>query len=150
MRMKRSKQCRAAFSLLETLLAASLLAGAVMTIGALSGRSLSAVRIDQETERAWELADMQLKLIDAFGISAFLDANITGGVFREAPNYSWSVEIDETDIDLLYDIRMEVRWPSGGSGAVRRIVCRTRLCGETAVTEDTGATGPAAGGMRPQ
>jgi len=147
MSMRRCNRSRAAFSLLEALLAASLLAGAVMTIGALSGRSLSAVRIDQETERAWELADMQLKLIDAFGVSAFLKANVTGGSFEEAPGYSWSVEIAETEIDSLYDIRLEVRWPSGAGGTLRRIVCQTRLCGEAIAVEDTAATTGGASGV---
>lgn len=117
---------RSGFNLLETVLASSLLAGAVMTLGALSSRSIQAVRLDQETERAWELADMQLKLIDAYGISAFQKLGQFSGQFTQDASYSWQVEIKELQIPSLYSVDITVSWKSGSK--VHSIRCQTRLC----------------------
>lgn len=117
---------RCGFNLLETLLASSLLAGAVMTIGALSARSVSTVRVDQEVEKAWELADLQLTLIDAAGVAAFQEAGVHAGTFEQDERYSWEVKIEELQIDHLFSIEVIVRW-SSGSG-IRQVRCQTRLC----------------------
>lgn len=117
---------RGGFNLLETLLASSMLAGAVMTIGALSARSVSTLRIDQETEKAWELADMQLKLIDASGVSAFQKLGQYSGRFEGAEEYTWEAEIEELEIQNLFSIDLTVRWQSGSRN--RQIRCQTRLC----------------------
>lgn len=142
MKKKHDRQTGAGFSLLEVMLAAGLLAGSVLTIGALSGRSLSAVRLDRETEKAWLLADAQLKLIDAIGIVAFMEAGVTSGTFEQAPEYSWRAAVTEVGtIESLYALRMEVWWASGGVGAVRRIACETRFCDPVTESETTTTTG---------
>lgn len=125
MKSKRN-QSRYGFNLLETLLASSLLAGAVMTIGALSARSVSTLRIDQETEKAWELADMQLKLIDASGVSAFQKLGRYSGRFERVEEYAWEADIEELEIPNLFSIELIVRWQSGSTS--RQIRCQTRLC----------------------
>jgi hypothetical protein len=128
---------RSGFNLLETILASSLLAGAVMTLGALSSRSIQTVRLDQETEHAWELADMQLKLIDAYGVSAFQKLGRFSGQFTQDQSYSWQVEIQELDIPYLYSIEITVSWKSGSK--VHSIRCQTRLC-EPPEAEQTTST----------
>ena len=111
--------------MLETLLASSMLAGVVMTIGTLSARSMSAVRLDQEVEKAWELADMQLKLIDAAGVTAFQELGQYSGQFEQAEGYSWEVDIEKLDIDNLFSVTITIHWISG---IPRQIVCQTRFC----------------------
>lgn len=123
---KKTIPFRSGFNLLETLLASAMLAGAVMTIGALSSRSVQAVRLDQETERAWELADMQLKLIDAYGISAFQKLGRLSGQFSQDSLYSWEAEIKELEIPYLYSVDLTVSWKSGSR--IHSIHCQTRLC----------------------
>lgn len=138
MKKRLYKKRPAGFSLLEAMLAASLLAGAVLTIGALSGKSLSTIRIDQKTEKAWQLADAQLKLIDAIGIAAFIDADVTGGTFDQAPEYSWRASVEELDtIQGLYDVRLEVFWNSDSGQKARSIICETRFY-DPGIQETTG------------
>lgn len=145
----KNRHTEAGFSLLEAMLAASLLAGAALTIGALSGRSLSAIRIDQQTEKAWQLADAQLKLIDAIGIYTFLQTGVTGGTFDQAPEYSWRVSTAAiADIEGLYGLLMEVFWTSG-NGSVRRIACETRLY-DPGTEGTTAAPAAGQGGMQGQ
>jgi len=122
----RIKQNPSGFNLLETLLASSLLAGAVMTIAGLSARSVSTVRQDQEVEKAWELADMQLVLIDAAGVAAFQSLGKYSGVFAQAEEYAWEAVIQELEIENLFSVEITVRWASGPT--IRRIRCQTRLC----------------------
>jgi len=129
-----NKKSRYGFNLLETLLASSLLAGTVMTIGALSARSVSTLRIDQETEKAWELADMQLKLIDASGVSAFQKLGQYSGRFAQADNFTWQADIQEMKIPYLFSIDLTVQWQSGSK--MRQIRCQTRLC-DPPVAEQT-------------
>ncbi len=124
-RLTRTSRFRLGFNLLETILASTLLAGAVMTLGALSSRSIQAVRIDQETERAWELADMQLKLIDAYGISAFQKLGQYAGRFTQDNSYFWQVEVKELEVPYLYSVDITVSWQSGGPRSIR---CQTRFC----------------------
>ena len=114
------------FNLLETILASSLLAGVVMTIGSLSGRSISAIRLDQEVEKAWELADMQLKLIDAAGVAAFQELGQYAGDFEQAEGYSWEAEIRELEIEHLFSVQLTIQWTSDSK--IRQIRCRTRFC----------------------
>ena len=123
------------FNLLETLVASTLLAGAVMTIGALSARSVSTVRLDQEVEKAWELADMQLTLIDGVGVAAFQEMGQYSGVFDQAEEYSWEAEITELEIENLFSVELTVRWTSGSQA--RQIRCMTRFCDPPEEEEDT-------------
>ena len=123
--MKRKRNRNRGFNLLETLLASALLAGAVVTIGTLSGRSLSSLRIDQETEKAWELADMQMKLIDASGVRNFQRMDRRSGTFEQDEKYTWEIEIEELDIQHLFSADLKVRWNSGPK--VRQIRCQTRF-----------------------
>ncbi|MEJ5260588.1 MAG: hypothetical protein WHS88_10395 [Anaerohalosphaeraceae bacterium] len=134
----RSSPFRCGFNLLETILASSLLAGAVMTLGALSSRSIQTVRLDQETERAWELADMQLKLIDAYGVSAFQKLGQFSGQFAQNESYSWQAEIKELTIPSLYSVEIVVSWKSGSK--VHSIRCQTRFCEPPDIQESTQTT----------
>lgn len=123
---QRTVPFRSGFNLLETILASSLLAGAAMTIGALSSRSIQAVRLDQQTERAWELADMQLKLIDAYGVSGFQKLGQYAGLFQQDNNYSWQLNIQELEVPYLFSVEITVSWQSGSK--VHSIRCQTRFC----------------------
>lgn len=139
--MLKRQNNRLGFNLLETLLASSLLAGAVMTIGALSARSVSTVRVDQEVETAWQLADMQLTLIDAAGVAAFQKLGRYSGAFEQAEEYSWEADVEELEIENLFSVEITVRWTSGSQ--VRQIRCLTRLCDppEEETTETETETG---------
>ncbi len=139
------RQTRRGVSLLETILAASLLGGAIMTVCSLAAGSLRSVRLNQEYEKAWDYIERQLVLIDMIGADAFLKSGKTGGQFEslDGRTWRWNVAIVQSPITSLYEVSIIVEWE--GSGRLRRVECRTRLCGKEIMTdqettEDTSQT----------
>lgn len=126
---------RRGVSLLETVLAASLLGGAVMTICGLAAGSLRAVRLNQESEKAWDYIERQLALIDMVGVDTLQKSGQKGGQFESLDGrvWRWTVEVSESEITSLYDVAIRVEWEGGGRQ--RRVECKTRLCGK-ALAED--------------
>ncbi len=126
-------------SLLETVLAASLLGVAVMTVCSLSAGSLRAVRLNQEHEKAWDYIERQLVLIDMAGVDALRQSGQTSGFFtsQDGRQWRWSAQIAETGITALYDVTLSMEWDGGGRP--RRVQCRTRLCGKPSMVEDEAA-----------
>ncbi len=115
-----AKTGRKGFSLVETVIAALLLSGAVVTICTLSTRSLTAVKTNREYESAWEILDRQLTLIDCIGIEEFIEAGRMSGQFGDKESgqmvHYWEVETEEGSADYLYKVYISVWWGAGGSG----------------------------------
>ena len=128
---------RRGVSLLETVLAASLLGGAVMTVCSLAAGSLRSVRLNQEYEKAWDYIERQLVLIDIAGVDVFRQSGQTGGQFEslDGRTWRWNVDVLESEITSLYDVAIRVEW-DGGGGQLRRVECRTRLCGKATVVDE--------------
>lgn len=130
------RQFRPGISLLETVLAASLLGGSIMTICGLSASSLRAVRLNQEYEKAWDYIERQLTLIDLVGVEAMRQSGQTGGQFESLDGriWRWSVEILDTGITSLYDVIIRVEWDA--SSRLHRIECRTRMTERAGVVDE--------------
>ena len=111
---------RSGFSLLETMVAALLLSSGVVTLCALSTRSLTAVKANREYELAWEILDRQLTLIDSIGIEEFIEAGQMSGQFGDKESgqivHYWEAEVEEGSADYLYNVYVSVLWGAGGSG----------------------------------
>jgi len=109
---------RAGFSLVEMVVAAVLLSGAVVALCAISNKSLGGVKLNRETELAWELLDRQLTLIDYIGVEQFIEAGQLEGGFDDEQDsqavYLWSSDITEGEIDNIYQVDMVVSWTAGG------------------------------------
>lgn len=108
---------RRAFSLIEMLVAAMLLSISVLAISAVSSKSLSSVKANREYEKAWEILDAQLTIIDAMGIDEFLESGrfegeVGGGEDGASVHY-WEVETEEGDWDNLYRVDLTISWRSG-------------------------------------
>lgn len=144
-------RCLKGFSLIEVLVAAAILSGAVVTICALSVRSLEALRIHQEYERAWDVLERQLVLIDQIGITSFASNPQMSGVIDDASSgkkWQWRLEVEKQLIAELYDVKMSLQWES--DGRMRQIRCDTRMrsaeeiepsnYGKTTETADTTGT----------
>ena len=108
MRRKKSKK---GFTLVETIVASTILCGAVLTIGAICSRSLTSTRLNRRYETALTLIDRQLNLIDYIGIDEFIAIGQMQGSFEDyAPGYTWSVMTEYEDIDSLYLVTITVSW----------------------------------------
>lgn len=107
---------RKAFSLVETIVAAVILSGAVMAISAISTKSLRGIKLNREYELAWDLLDRQLTMIDYMGIETFIELGETSGEFTEedgGDGYFWQVQTSLEEADYLYAVAIVVGWNSG-------------------------------------
>jgi len=108
------KHTRRAFTLVEALVASIILAGSVVMVSALNSRCLRRTLLNQQHERAWQLMDRQLTLIDAMGIDTFVEQRINQGDMDDGDLiYTWEVAIDTHEIEGLYPTTMTVRWIRG-------------------------------------
>ena len=99
------------FNLVETIVASIILSGAVLTIGAISTRSLTNTRMNRQYEIAASLIEKQLTLIDYVGIDEFIELGQMEGYFQEyEPGYYWEVATEYQDIDSLYLVTITVSW----------------------------------------
>ncbi|MGH2270775.1 type IV pilus modification PilV family protein [Anaerohalosphaeraceae bacterium U12dextr] len=131
------------FSLIEVVVAAGLLATATVTICALGARSLSALRIHQEYEKAWDMLDRQMVLLDQIGIQSLISNPNLSGVINDPHSgmqWRWQAVLEPLGIEQLYSLRMTVEWVS--ENRVRRVQCDTRLraVAETASTSTSPST----------
>ncbi|MHC5059813.1 MAG: hypothetical protein ACYTFK_01835 [Planctomycetota bacterium] len=113
-----SKGNRKAFSLVEMIVAAGLLSGAVVTLCAISSRSLAGVRSNRQSELGWELLDRQLTMIDYIGVEEFMEMGQFEGKFGDEQTsgvvYTWSCSMTELEADWLWRVDMTVSWSGGG------------------------------------
>jgi hypothetical protein len=132
MRRSTAYSGRKGFSLVETIVAALLLSSGVVTICAISTKSFRGVKMNRQSELAWDLLDKQLTLIDYMGIDAFVESGETTGMFEgeggQEPTHYWDVEVTPIDIDYLYSVNIIVGW-SGGS-RLREISLTTMFNGQ--------------------
>ena len=112
-----NRTVRAGFSLVEMVAAAVLLSGAVVTLCAISNKSLGGVKLNRENEMAWQLLDRQLTLIDYVGVEQFIEAGQSEGRFGDEEDgqtvYYWSSDITEGEADNIYRVDMVVYWTAG-------------------------------------
>ena len=124
------------FTLIETILACVILCASVLTLGAISTRSLITVRLNRQYETAAALAERQLILIDYIGIQDFIMMGQLEGDFEQLElSYHWQVSTRQIDIDNLYEVQITVDWTERNHN-YDVSVC-TRLNGTKAL-EDTG------------
>jgi prepilin-type N-terminal cleavage/methylation domain-containing protein len=137
------------FTLVEVIAASAILAGGVVVIGAITSRSLDALRLDTEYSQAWEVLDRQLTVIDYVGIDTIVQKGVTQGDFTEgSTTYAWSIAVTDELYDKLKRVDITVAWTTGGKP--RRISATTMLNGSGVVSETTDlptdeATGDATG-----
>ena len=139
MRMSYAHSHRKAFSLVETIVAAVILSGAVMAISAISTKSLRGIKLNREYELAWDLLDRQLTMIDYMGIETFIELGETSGEFTEedgGDGYFWQVQTSLEEADYLYAVAIVVGWNSGTRP--RQVSLITMLNGQGTLEETEG------------
>ncbi|MHC5082451.1 MAG: type IV pilus modification PilV family protein [Planctomycetota bacterium] len=132
---------RKGVSLLETIMAAAILSGSVMMVCSLSGRSLRSVRLNQEYEKAWDTVNRQMVLIDEVGVESLVEVGGLNGQFKspDGQSWQWTAQAEETEIEMLYDVVVEVQWLSGGR--VCSVQCQSRLVGEVVEIQEEQESG---------
>jgi prepilin-type N-terminal cleavage/methylation domain-containing protein len=121
-----NRQKNKGFSLIEVLIAAGLLAGATVTVCALGAKSLAAMRVCQEYEKAWDVLDRQMVLLEQIGVANLVNqSNLSGVIDDPQTQWKWRIAIEPLKVEELYALTLTVEWVS--EGRVRRIQCDTRL-----------------------
>lgn len=111
MRIKRNKR---GFTLVETVTSSAILCGAVLTLVAITSRSLTATRTNRQYEIAASIIDRQLSLLDYVGIDEFIEIGQAEGTVEDfEPGYHWSVSTEYQGIDSLYLVTITVTWSEG-------------------------------------
>ena len=129
----RQHQRQHGLSLVETLVAGMILSATVVTVSALSTRSMSGAVKNRAYEKAASLLDRQLTFIEAVGIDAFLEAGKTQGEFGQmAPDYMWSVSTESLSADYLYEVTVTVFWRQGAGLKSQSVTTRMNGQGVTA------------------
>ncbi|NQV31916.1 MAG: hypothetical protein HQ515_04435 [Phycisphaeraceae bacterium] len=122
--MRRDKN-RHGLSLVETLVAGVILSATVVTVSALSTRSMSGAVKNRAYEKAASLIDRQITFIDTLGIDAFVEAGQTQGEFGQtAPGYTWKASYELLGVDNLYEVTLTVSWQEGVGKKSQSVVTR--------------------------
>lgn len=133
------------FSLIEVMIAAGLLATVTVTVCTLGAKSLASMRVCQEYEKAWDVLDRQLILLEQVGVGGLASRPSLSGVIKDPQSeveWIWYAIIEPLNVEELYALTLTVEWVS--EGRVRRIRCDTRLrAGQEAETTDTTAASSA-------
>lgn len=109
--MLQTKRYKRGFTLVETLTASIILCGAVLTLVAITTRSLTATRLNRQYEIASSVIDRQLRLLDYVGIDEFIEIGRAEGVVEDfEPGYHWEVTTEYQGIDSLYLVTITVTW----------------------------------------
>ena len=130
----RTRKNNKAFTLVETITSSAILCGAVLTLVAISSRSLTATRINRQYEVAASIIDRQLSLLDYVGIDEFIElgqAEGTVGDFERG--YHWAVSTEYQGIDSLYLVTITVTWVE--RNRPYSVSVQTRLNGESTYVE---------------
>lgn len=127
--MRKSKNNKG-FSLIEMIVASIVLSLAVVSICAVSTKSMTSVRSNRDYEVAWDLLDRQLTIIEYTGIEEFINEGQMTGQFGEGEGegtHYWSAKCAEGEYDYLYNLELSISW--GADNAMRSISVSTMLNG---------------------
>ena len=107
----RTKRNKKGFTLVETVTASAILCGAVLTLVAITTRSLTGTRLNRQYEIAASIIERQLSLLDYIGIDEFIEIGRADGVVEDfEPGYHWEISTEYQGIDSLYLVTITVTW----------------------------------------
>jgi prepilin-type N-terminal cleavage/methylation domain-containing protein len=134
-----NRQKNRGFSLIEVMVAAGLLATVTVTVCTLGTRSLASMRVCREYEKAWDVLDRQMVLLEQIGVATLAGQSNLSGVIDDSQSqtqWKWRMNIEPLEVEELYALTLTVEWVSEGKS--RQIQCDTRMrSGQEAQTMDT-------------
>ena len=128
---------RKGFSLIEMIVASIVLSLAVVSVCAVSTKSMAAVKSNRDYEVAWDLLDRQFTIIDYMGIEEFIEEEQLSGQFEGSEDeivHYWTAEYEEGEYDNLYNLDITISW--GASNRLRSISASTILNGSGILSEE--------------
>jgi len=129
----RGTQLSPGFSLVETIVAAVVLSGVVVTVGAVSSRALATTRLNREYEAAASLIDRQMTTIRYAGVDQLVENGGTmQGQDNLPPGYHWAAATVYEGIDALYRVTLTVTWADQGRACSLSV--DTQLNGASTIT----------------
>ena len=133
-----AKENKKGFTLAETMVASTILCGAVLAVTAISTKSVTGTRLNRRYETAAILIDKQLSLVDYVGIDDFIETGQMEGDFEDyEPQYHWEIAAEYQDIDSLYLVTITVSWVE--HNRPYSVSAETMLNGVGMYAEDGGA-----------
>ena len=133
-----AKENKKGFTLAETMVASTILCGAVLAVTAISTKSVTGTRLNRRYETAAILIDKQLSLVDYVGIDDFIETGQMEGDFEDyEPQYHWEIAAEYQDIDSLYLVTITVSWVE--HNRPYSVSAETMLNGVSMYAEDGGA-----------
>ena len=132
--MMRARKNPRGFTLVETLTSSAILCGAVLTLVAITTRSLTETKLNRHYETAASIIDRQLSLLDYVGIEDFIELGQSEGTVEDfEPGYRWEVSTEYLGIDSLYMVTITVTWVERNRPYI--VSVQTRLNGESTYVE---------------
>ena len=110
------------FTLVEALGAASVLALAGSMIGVGVSSSLSSLTVARDRQRAAEVLDGLMTRIDLIGPARIQLEGPTDGTLDDG--WNWSVDIEQRIEADLFDVTLEVSWPTAGGTRSAKVYTR--------------------------
>ena len=128
------------FNLVETIVAGVVLSGTVVTVSAISSRSLVATRLNRQYEAAASLVDRQMAMIQYAGVDELVQAGRMEGRMDDVPpGFQWTATTQYTGIDALYTVTVTVSWIE--QGRPYSLSVDTQMNGASTITSNaTGQT----------
>lgn len=123
---RQARRNRRGFTLVEALAAGVVLAMTAVVIGGAVTRSIHALTISRDLQRASELLEATMTRIDLIGPARLMSEGPTEGRFDPPDDrFSWEAQIESLVETDLYEVTLTVRWP--GAGGTRSAQLVTRL-----------------------
>lgn len=109
-------------------MATMVLAAALVSLQGIVSRCLYRVRVNEEKERAWQILDRQMTVIDAMGIDSYMQEPLREGEIEEdGVLFQWKVDTRVESIDCMYEVTITIWW--GRETKPHVISATTRLDG---------------------
>ena len=121
------KRGKKGFTLVEAITATVILSFSVVVLAGIATRGLQSSKAMSVYERAWDVADRQLTIIDYIGVGKYIVQGPMEGVYEDGEiKFSWKADVSQMeDSSFLYDVKMSLLWSFGRKN--QSIVVQTRL-----------------------
>ena len=92
-------------------MATMVLTAALVSIQGIVNRCMYRVRVNEEKERAWQILDRQLTVIDAMGIDSYVQEPLKEGeIEQDGMLFNWRVDTSIESIDCMYAVKITIWW----------------------------------------